>query len=179
MKHIVLSPFSNSSIRDWPARRYAELAALLVRHWPEGLIRITGTRNQWIAACGIVRHLPADRVVNECGRMSWNELVASVRTASCVVGNNSGICHLSGHLGVPTVSVFGGSHSRWEWRPLGPNVIVVTRAIGCSPCQLDHNAVSPYRKACLREIEAEDVMKAVFLAMKGEPLAAAAIGSNW
>jgi ADP-heptose:LPS heptosyltransferase len=167
MRDIVVAPFSNSDIRDWPAEHYAAMiGCLLDRLGSDRLVRVVGTAGQKIRANDVVRLYPADRVVNECGRLSWAELVEEIKLAGCVVGNNSGISHLSGSFGVPTVCVFGGSHQRAEWRPLGDNVILVSRAIGCSPCQLDHNSQSPYDRACLRLIEPTVVADAVMLAIE-------------
>lgn len=166
MRDIVVAPFSNSDIRDWPAEQYAALiGCLLDRLEPDRMIRVVGTAGQKLRANDVVRSHPADRVINECGRFSWAHLVEALKGAGCVIGNNSGIAHLSGSFGVPTVCVFGGSHQRLEWRPLGRNVVLVSRSIGCSPCQLDHNSRSPYDRACLRLIEPEVVADAVFLAM--------------
>ena len=166
MSDIVIAPFSNSDIRDWPIGHYARLIALLLEKATDGaMIRIIGTRNQKQRAFQIVRGFGATRVVNECGRMSWPEVLAALRCAACVIGNNSGVAHLAGFYGVPTVCVFGGSHQRLEWRPLGLNVTVLSRVIGCSPCQLDHGQFSPYAKACLREISPETVSEATFATM--------------
>jgi ADP-heptose:LPS heptosyltransferase len=164
---ILVAPFSNSDIRDWPVGHYTKLIGLLNERLPaDEEIRIIGTPGQRIRAGEIVRPYPYPRVANTCGRVPWPDLVGQLRTARCVIGNNSGIAHLSGRLGTPTVCVFGGSHQRLEWRPLGFNVALISRAIGCSPCQLDHGAKSPYGKACLREIEPEVVADAVFMIMR-------------
>ena len=166
MSAIVIAPFSNSGIRDWPSTSYRRLiGVLLERLEPDAAIRVIGTANQKLRANEVVRDFPATRVVNECGRLSWAGMIGALRAASCVVGNNSGVAHLGGFFGVPTVCVFGASHQRHEWRALGQSVILVTRAIGCSPCHLDHGQVSPYDKACLREIEPETVADAAFTIM--------------
>jgi ADP-heptose:LPS heptosyltransferase len=168
MNDIILAPFSNSSIRDWPAEHYRDLIGLLLEE-PEitGTIRVIGTPGQRLGVCEIVRPHPADRVVNESGRLAWPDVLATLRSAGCVVGNNSGIAHVSGYYGTPTVCVFGGSHQRLEWRPRGPNMIVLSRAIACSPCHLDHGSSSPFGKACLWEIEPREVRDAVLLARAG------------
>ncbi len=166
MNEILIAPFSNSDIRDWPLSHYARLVGLLLeRLTGETTIQVIGTTGQRLRANEVVRPYPATRVVNACGRMAWSETVRRVKSALCIISNNSGLGHLGGHLGTPTVSVFGGSHARDEWRPLGPSVVLVSRVIGCSPCQLDHSTGSPYRKACLREIEPEVVAQAVMAAM--------------
>jgi ADP-heptose:LPS heptosyltransferase len=164
---IVISPFSNSDIRDWPASHYGALISELVRRTDQALpIRVVGTRNQFTRACDIVRDFDPARVINDCGRLSWDELVAELRAAACMIGNNSGLAHLAGSFGVPTVCVFGGSHQRTEWRPLGRTVITISRVIACSPCGLDHGESCKFDKACLRQIEPGTVAGAVLSAMR-------------
>lgn len=166
MSDVIVAPFSNSVIRDWSPRHVSEMISLLL-DTPEvtGLIRVIGAPGQRLGACEIVRFHPSDRVVNECGRLPWVQVLDSLRHAACVIGNNSGIAHLAGALGTPTVCVFGGSHQRLEWRPRGQNVVVVSRVIGCSPCHLDHGHSSPYSKACLRDIQPAQVRDAAVMIM--------------
>ena len=119
---ILLAPFSNSEIRDWPVGHWAALIAhILDGPLGDEPIRVVGTPNQRLGANEIVRRYPATRVENLCGRLAWLDVVEQIRTARCVVGNNSGVSHLGGHFGRPTVCVFGGSHNRAEWRPSGPD----------------------------------------------------------
>lgn len=167
MSHIVVAPFSNSDIRDWPLESFGQMIELMLpRLAPTTHVHVVGTPNQKLRGCEVVRKLPADRVTNDCGRFSWAELLVLLQSADCVVGNNSGIGHLAGHYRVPTVCIFGGSHQRHEWRPLGDTVIMLSRVIGCSPCQLDHGGYSPYQKACLREISPAVVVDAAFEIMR-------------
>lgn len=161
MSEIVIAPFSNSPIRDWPGTHFAALIGLLLEQLgTDCRIRLTGTANQRLGVNEIVRYHPADRVINACGRMSWEDVLAALRTADCVIGNNSGIAHVAGFFNTPTVCIFGGSHQRIEWAPRGENVVILSRVIGCSPCHLDHGHVSPYGKACLREIDPVQVADA-------------------
>lgn len=152
MSAIVVAPFSNDDIRDWPADHYVALVGRLLAGHPGSTVRIVGAPGQRLRACEIVRSFDPDRVANDCGRAAWPETVARLRSAACVIGNNSGIAHLAARLGAPTVCVFGGSHQRREWRPLGFDVVVVSRAIACSPCHRHRAASCPHDLACLREI---------------------------
>lgn len=161
MSDVLLAPFSNSSIRDWPVEHYITLVGLLLDQLDrEVRLAVIGTAGQRLRACDIVRRYDSRRVLNECGRTTWPAVVSALGSAKCVIGNNSGIAHVAGLFGTPTVCIFGGSHERIEWRPRGRNVVLLTRAIGCSPCQLDHGDNSPYNKACLREIEPASVLDA-------------------
>lgn len=164
---IIVSPFSNGLIRDWPASHYAKLIARLLPQLPgDQIVRVIGTLEQRKPAFEIVRDLPADRVMNDCGTIPWGEVLVMLREACCVIGNNSGIAHLAAMYGTPTICIFGGSHQRTEWHPLGPNVVVISRVIGCSPCHLDHRMTCQYDKACLWEISPEEVGAAVLRLIK-------------
>jgi ADP-heptose:LPS heptosyltransferase len=175
--NIIVAPFSNSHIRDWPAEKFAELIELLARRWSgPGMIRVIGTSSQSIRACDIVRRLDPARVSNDCGVLSWPQVLAELKQAACVIGNNSGIVHLGGHYGAPTVCIFSGSHQRLEWRPSGFSVVTLSRSIGCSPCHLDHGARCPYNKACLQKIEPETVAD-VALALMAQRDAEKAVAS--
>ena len=162
MSDVLIAPFSNSTIRDWPTGHFTVLVGLLLERLPSPIgVRIIGTASQRLRAADIVRAPPAARVGNDCGRLSWAQLLDRLKTAECVVANNSGVGHLGGYLDIPTVCIFGGSHERHEWRPLGESVTLLSRTIGCSPCHLDHSVGSPYDKACLREIPPHAVADAV------------------
>lgn len=152
MSEILIAPLSHNPLRDWPARHYMALIDILLTRLPDEVgIALAGSPNQRLILDEIVRPFPADRLSNTCG-LPWESVISRVREAACVVGNNSGLAHLAGFFGTPTVCIFGGSHQRTEWAPLRPNVIVLSRAIGCSPCQYHDPKDCPYDVACLREI---------------------------
>jgi ADP-heptose:LPS heptosyltransferase len=161
MADIVIAPFSNSDIRDWPAGSFQRLIECLQKaHSRDGLIRVIGAGSQTLRAREIVRSFSSDRVRNDCGR-PWREVVDLLHSAACVVGNNSGVAHLAARIGRPTVCIFSGAHQRIEWRPLGRNVVVLSRAIACAPCHLHRAADCPFGKACLEQITPETVSEAV------------------
>lgn len=160
MPDIIIAPFSNGDIRDWPPESFQQLiGCLLDAGSQEGLIRLIGAKSQAFRARDIVRPFNAALVRNDCGR-PWSEVLDRLRQAKCVIGNNSGIAHLAARMGTPTVCIFGGAHQRTEWRPLGFNVVVLSRAIACAPCHLHRAADCLYGKACLEQISPEVVSQA-------------------
>lgn len=160
MNHIVVAPFSNSDIRDWPAAHFRTLIGRLVAERDE-TIHVVGAPEQAIRAREIVQPFDARRVINDCGRTSWSATLDLIRSAACVVGNNSGIVHLAAFEGVPTLCVFSGSHQRLEWRPIGEQVITLSRAIACSPCHFHYAADCPYGLACLDQITPDIVFESM------------------
>lgn len=160
MGDILIAPFSNSDIRDWPPESFQRLIwCLLGAPSHDGFIRVIGAKSQGFRAREIIRPFSAELVRNDCGR-PWSEVLERLRQAECVIGNNSGIAHLAARMGTPTVCIFGGAHQRTEWRPLGFNVVVLSRAIACAPCHLHRAADCPYGKACLEQIAPEVVSEA-------------------
>ncbi|HST74223.1 MAG TPA: glycosyltransferase family 9 protein [Acetobacteraceae bacterium] len=157
---IVIAPLSNDTLRDWPLTHFERLARLCVDRL-DARIDCVGIRAQRVAVNQIVRNFPPDRVRNLCGTMAWADTAGLLRSASCVVANNSGIAHLAAGLGVPTVCVFGASHNPYEWMARGPLVTTVHRRTGCAPCAFGSLAECPFDKRCLREIAPETVFEAV------------------
>jgi ADP-heptose:LPS heptosyltransferase len=159
----ILSPFSNSDVRDWPAGHFSALIGLLLqRASGRAAISVIGTPSQALRADGIVRPFDSRTVRNDCGLLAWDSVVEDLAKANCVIGNNSGIAHLSAALGTPTLCIFGGSHQRAEWHPMGKRVRVLSRAIWCSPCHLDRASNCLYDKACLTDITPEAAAEAAF-----------------
>lgn len=146
--YIVVAPFSNEQLRDWPGGHYAELLDHCVRNL-DSTIKVIGTIHQRPMANLIVRNLPADRVENLCGLLPWARVSDLLAGAQVVVGNNSGIPHTAARLGVPTVCIFGGTHAESEWMPRGAHVFLITKHTVCSPCSRQSCV---YGKRCLHEI---------------------------
>jgi ADP-heptose:LPS heptosyltransferase len=68
--------------------------------------------------------LPPGTRAATASRPALPDLAALLCRCHAFVGNDSGISHLAGILGVPTVAVFGPTDPR-TWAPLGPNAFAV------------------------------------------------------
>jgi ADP-heptose:LPS heptosyltransferase len=152
---VVISPFANERIRQWPSRYFRELIEIIWREHGFSVL-IVGTRAQRAAANDIVRGLPSERVKNTCGALSWGEVVVAVDAAPYVVANNSGVAHLAATRGRWTLCIFSGSHAYNEWMPRGPFVVTVSRAVPCSPCSLAEDRC-PNNVTCMVELRPSEV----------------------
>jgi len=82
-------------------------------------------------------------VIDLTGQTDLEQVVDILLSAQAFVGNDSGLMHLAGALGVPTVGVFGSSNPAWT-RPLGKCTASVTASgFSCQPC---------YRKTCPKDV---------------------------
>jgi ADP-heptose:LPS heptosyltransferase len=152
---VVISPFANERVRQWPAAHFHELIGMI---WREHGLRslVVGTRAQRVSANLIVRGLSSQIVANACGTMSWREVVAAVDAAPYVVANNSGVAHLAAARGRWTLCIFAASHSPREWMPHGPFVVTVVRRLPCAPCSIGSD-LCPNGVACMTDLGARDV----------------------
>ena len=89
------------------------------------------------------------------------DLAVRLRSAAGFVGNDSGVSHLAGVLGVPTVVIFGPADP-CRWTPLGPRVRILRPAVDCTPCfeTLPQNCDGE-RPSCLVDTHPEDVLAAL------------------
>lgn len=152
---VVISPFANERVREWPVAQYRRFIERVLAAG-EGPVTVVGTRPQRMRANEVVRGFPYPEVVNSCGRLSWPELVALVDRAAYVVANNSGTAHLAADRGRWSLCLFSGSHSFVEWMPRGPRVVLISRMTACSPCALGGGRC-PHGIACMAHLDADAV----------------------
>ena len=121
-----------SELREWPQDRWRELAQIMAR---EGLtIVLTGgpgdraRTDAFIESCGADL---APHMVSIAGEFKIPELVNVIADARCVVSVNTGVMHLAGGVGVPTIALNGPTNSL-RWGPLGRDVICIDSELpGC------------------------------------------------
>lgn len=152
---VVISPFANERLRQWPWRHYRSLIEMIVREYGLPVV-VVGTRGQRAAANEIVRGLSSEMVANTCGVWSWAELVAAVDAAPYVIANNSGVAHLAAARGRWTLCIFAASHAYNEWMPRGPRVVTLVKAVACSPCEMGTEHC-PNGVACMVDLEPGEV----------------------
>jgi heptosyltransferase III len=130
---VVLHPGAGAEKKCWAAGRFLELA--------QGLIA-AGRSVRVLLGEAELERWPASRTKSfeaacEVRRpKSYVELLAELSDAAVFAGNDSGPGHLAGIVGVPTISLFVTADPT-RWKPLGPNVTVLTG----TPEQLSSQAV--------------------------------------
>lgn len=152
-EYVVMVPGATyGPTKSWPADKYQELAGRLSENVP--VVLAGGPKEREL--CESVRG-NAGSVVNLAGDTTLGELFALVEGARVVVANDSGVPHVAGSLGVPTVVIFGSTSPTWT-QPLGDNVRVVREPVHCSPCFL---RACPTQLECYEAITVERVLDAV------------------
>ena len=131
---IALHPGSGSPRKNWPARRFAELAQRLTHEHDARVLVVAGPADEdplrdllsrWTASPPVVAR---DR--------SLAEIAALLARCRLVIGNDSGISHLAAALGAPTITLFGPTDPR-VWAPQGATPAVIACPDALPGCEMD------------------------------------------
>jgi heptosyltransferase-2 len=97
--------------------------------------------------------------------------IMALAAASLVISNDSGLLHVSGAIGRPTLGIFGPT-SAWHYAPLNPitGVIETKTDVPCRPCHKPTCKMLHHR--CMRDIPVEVVTAAAFRALQDAGLGA-------
>ncbi|MBI1795943.1 MAG: lipopolysaccharide heptosyltransferase II [Candidatus Eisenbacteria bacterium] len=136
--------------RQWPAERFAALARALIAGGRTVLVAGTGAEAD---TCAAVADAAGEGARSIAGRTTLPVLAALVAAADVAVCNDSGLAHLAGAVGTPTVTLYGSTSSAWT-TALGPRVRIIQHPPVCSPCFRRTCAIG-YR--CLTAIDVAEV----------------------
>lgn len=120
---IALAPGSGGAAKRWPPASFAALAGIvaqmgdipLVIEGPQDAAVVAATLAAWRRDQGARAPLAVAR------GLSVGALAGLLPRCAAYVGNDSGVTHLAGLLGLPTVALFGPTDPA-VWAPLGPAV---------------------------------------------------------
>jgi ADP-heptose:LPS heptosyltransferase len=166
VKRIIISPLSNSEVRNWGIPNYSRLVALLLERI-DCCVILVGSKAQRDILERVVEKNERDRRILNIAGNNWSETAASVRAADLVIANNSGVAHLAAAYGTPTLAIYSGSHQPQEWGPRGKDVRVVMAMVPCSPCGYDRMERCPNDHQCMKQIAPETIADQAIALLSG------------
>jgi heptosyltransferase-3 len=116
---LAVHPGSGGHHKCWSSDHFASVAAAVERP----VLLVEGPADAE-AVASVKSLLPEGLPVAAAPGMPLPALAALLCRCYALVGNDSGVSHLAGMLGVRTVAVFGPTDPA-VWRPLGPNVSAI------------------------------------------------------
>ncbi len=168
-RYAVFHVGSGSPRKNWPPDAFASVMARLAQLLPQSRLCIVEGPWDREAAQAVSCRLPPGLAPEIVRIPELADLARFLGGAALVVGNDSGVTHLAGVLGTPTVAIFGPSDPV-QWAPWGPRV---TTLWGPQPCQPCHGAGSPqcHHPVCRRFPSVDEVWPAMLLRLQGGDMA--------
>ncbi|MGO9640024.1 MAG: lipopolysaccharide heptosyltransferase II [Candidatus Acidiferrales bacterium] len=145
---------SFGSARCWPPDRFGKLAALLRAQYG-GEVILLGAPTEGTLARAIAE-ASGNSVINLVGQTNMTEIPALLAACDLFIGNDSGLTHVAGAVGLPIVGIYGSTDPD-ETRPVAARLEVVRHAVSCSPCFLRK---CPVDHRCMTRIGVAQVLAA-------------------
>jgi lipopolysaccharide heptosyltransferase I len=154
----LVTPGARWETKIWPAGKIAEVCEHIYRAWGLKIVLAGGPGE--MPDCRAVAAAAGVPTGNVCGRTSLRDLVALIDASSVLVSNESGPMHVAVALGRPVAGVVGPTNPSRNG-PFSANSRIVRHALPCSPCYLKKLSQCRYGHACMREVEAAEMIDAV------------------
>ena len=140
---LALAPTANWPGKQWPAERFATVAAALTAPGAPLAGRpvvVFGAAAERARAEPLLRAKLPGGLVDLVGRTELPVAGAALERAACFIGNDSGLMHMAAAAGVPTLGLFGPTSDR-RYAPWGPR----TRALRTPESLAELRARPDYR----------------------------------
>lgn len=121
-QRIAIAPAANWIGKQWPAKRFTELAVRLTAKtglFPDAQIAVFATEAERDQVQLLLENLPAERCEDFVGAGDLSDVASLLNLCDFFVGNDSGLMHMSAALGIPTLGLFGPSRPE-HYAPWGP-----------------------------------------------------------
>lgn len=135
-------------LRRWGEERYAELARVILAKYPDARVLLTGAPKEAQSIAELETRVDSPRCVSVAGKTNLRELITLYTKSAVMVTNDSGPAHFAALTDMAVVVLFG-PETPALWEPLGRDVRVVYRHLGCSPCFSVYNG---RRSGCRKNI---------------------------
>ncbi len=140
--------------KDWPIEHFVELARRIVAELGRTVLVVCGPRERSTAE-RIVSEVAHPRVVSLANEISSIGLTkAAIRNASLLVTTDSGPRHFAAAFDVPTITLFGPTHTAWS-ETFHPQAVHLQMPVACGPCQQRTCPLKHHR--CMRDLSVEHV----------------------
>lgn len=169
--YITLQPGSGNNITPWKTLRiekWIKLIDKLSQRRPELNVVVLGDDTETELSDRLPKR---SNLINAIGKTALSELPGVVADAQLHVGNDSGLMHLAGCLGIPTLSIWGGSDpALYGWHKVNPEKHqIIYKSPECGPCS---RWIAPNRSktevpslcpdfSCLSKISVNEILQSI------------------
>ena len=149
--------------KRWFADRFAAVADLLGDEFQAQAI-VFGSEADRPCAAEVQKHA-RHKLIDVAGKTNLQEAIALIARCDIFISNDSGLMHVAGALGVPTVALFGSTNPATT-SPAGEKSVVIHHDVSCSPCL---KPVCPTDFRCMKLITVAEVRETARKLLLKEP----------
>ncbi len=150
-----------SKIEMWPREHIARLSDLLISRRSARVLLLGGSEDKGMID-EIVEMISSKALVFTMSRdLSHEDLVATASHCDIFIGHDFWPLHLASITGNSTLGLFSGVVLPSVRHPLGPDSLVISTAIHCSPCYKSLSTECPFQVRCMTRLWPEKVYEAV------------------
>lgn len=160
-KTVVIHPGPSWKVKEWPAEHWQALMNGLHASSPSvRIFQIGAHRHVTIGAAQAVELRGVESLV---GKLSLEEIAALLSVADLFIGIDSGMIHMAGAAGAPSVGIYGPTSPAFLL-PRNPNAVGLSHPLPCSFChhrqpRLHFQSGCPNDIACMKLLKPERVLE--------------------
>ena len=152
-----VAPGASHGPKRWPPERFARVAEHMARTRDMKVLLLGSEEDRPVT--GEVARALERQALDWTGTTDLALLPAAVQRCALLVSNDSGPMHVATAVGTPVIGVFGATHPRLGFAPVGPADAAVTLDLPCSPCSLHGDRSCRFRThACMEELDPRRVI---------------------
>ncbi|MHC4572551.1 MAG: glycosyltransferase [Planctomycetota bacterium] len=151
---MIIAPFAQQDIRNWPAANWVELLSL----YPEMPVIICGVERDKPAAEEIISAVSRGNIHNLCGLTTVRQLAALIAKCRVCISSESAAAHFAAVANRPHVVLIGGGHFG-RFMPYSSQTKLVYSRMNCYNCNWRCKYGRDIR--CIRSISVRMVSQAV------------------
>ncbi len=156
---VALCPFNADRRRQWPAERWAALAAHLREQTSLPVVLFGGPQDH-DAAASILAAPGGEEIVNWTGATDIGEAAALLGRATLVIGVDTSLTHIAAGQGRPTVALFGATR---PWRATQSQPIRVLGQESSDAPSDQRPTADSIRTSGMEAIAVEEVLTTAYL----------------
>ncbi|MHB8092459.1 MAG: lipopolysaccharide heptosyltransferase II [Syntrophales bacterium] len=137
--------------KRWLPDRFASVANFLIEEY-KGQVIVFGSEGDRASAAAVQEHT-SHKLIDISGKTNLKEAIALIARCDIFISNDSGLMHVAGALGIPTVAIFGSTNPATT-SPAGEKSVVIHHDVPCSPCL---KPVCPTDFRCMKLITVAEV----------------------
>ena len=157
---IGLAPFATHKPKIWGIDKFRELISLINNEYEVDFYLFGGGENEVIQLEELEQYGPNIHLV--AGKLNLSEEIALIKMLNLMISMDSSNMHLSALCGIPTISIWGGTHPAFGFFALGQpaeyHIQTLASSLKCRPCSVFGGKACIYPEPkCMEMVKSPEV----------------------